>query len=212
MTLYEDDEGMRKLGVFFLLIAISLAAAWCWVYGSYLALQGEVADRAGRGDWHGAREALYQYRGKTASLSIDRLPFLKKFKNRLRYNEGVVSAKLGDQIGASRAFSDASHAAEKNIAALSHYNLALYALGRQDMETARMHFSRALCFQCWDKETKVNLELVLKEIKARDADARKTEMESDKKPGLEQQPGEQWRLDIPEYEGPGGIGSGRSYL
>jgi hypothetical protein len=91
------------------------------------------------------------------------------------------------------------------VAASALHNLALYAIEKGEHEIARLHLSRALCLNPSDTETKVNLELVLKRIRAQGLELKMQEE------GGRVLPGEQWR-DMPGQEGESGPESRRSYL
>jgi hypothetical protein len=85
------------------------------------------------------------------------------------------------------------------------YNLALFAIKRGELEIARGHLSKALARTPHDIETKVNLELVIRMLKAK-RKAMSTPGAAEKKA-----PQEQWR-DFPALEGDSASETGRSYL
>jgi tetratricopeptide (TPR) repeat protein len=196
---------MKKVIAIILIAGIVLLSVWCWAYQSYLEVQDRIVEMNETGDWAGAMEQLRAYQSRRISYVVYNIPLLERFKLRLRYNEGVVSGELGDLRASESAFHDAVQSAENDIAASALYNLALYAISRDNLDVARSHLSKALLLNSSDTETKVNLELVLRKIRIRDMKIK----------GLDKKgqvlPSEQWR-DMPSDEGESGMESRRSYL
>lgn len=204
----QGNDGMRKLVALFLVLGIALLGGWLWVYESYVDIQDTVLRRFECGDCYGAMERLQAYQSSKASYAIYNIPLLDRFRLRLRYQEGVISGRLGD-IGASEsAFKDAARSDEPGVAANALYNLAFYAIDKDDLRSAKSLLSNSLRLRPDDVEAKVNLELVLKKIRARG-------LQSDVKQRKQEGkvvPGEQWRHDLQKREGEGVPGPRRSYL
>lgn len=199
---------MKKLIAILIVTALALLGTWLWIYGSYFDAQLRIVDTYQSGDWTGAMAKVNEYRSGKASYLMYHLPFMEKFRLRLRYNEGVIRRKLGDTVASGLAFRDAALSPEVDIAAASLYNLALLSVKRGDMESAREHLSSALRLVPSDTEAKVNLELVLKRIRVLEMESRGTS--DQRKEG--RAPAEQWR-DMPSYEeGQSNPESRRSYL
>ncbi len=198
---------MRKFVALFLVTTIGLLGAWLWVYQSYIEVQDSIMQKYECGDWDGAVERLQAYQASSVSYPVYNFPFLERLRLRLRYHEGVTSGRLGDMEGSEVAFRDATRSDEPDIAAKAFYNLALYAIEKGDLESARSLLSSALRLSPGDVDAKVNLELVLMRIRLRRLQA--GEM---KKRAAQVSPGEQWRHGIEKREGEGSVKSRRSYL
>jgi len=200
---------MKKLIAILIVTSIALLGIWSWIYGSYVKIQNGIVEKCETGNWVGAMERLRRYQESKSSYLIYNLPYFKKFRLRLTYNEGVINGNLGDSDASERAFRDAALSREIEIAEASLYNLALLATGRGDVESAGAHLSSALRLIPGDVDAKVNLELVLKRMKVPVMEQPRGEGKQ-RKNGLP--PVEQWR-DLPSYEeGPGDSKSRRSYL
>jgi tetratricopeptide (TPR) repeat protein len=213
VTLYEGKMfEMKKIIAALLILTLFSLGAWCVIYLSYIDVQNEVAKKSNIGDWAGAGEELRAFLSKRVSYPIYKFEFLKKYYIRLRYNEGVVNRKLGASEDAEMAFKDAALSAEKDIASHALYNLALCAIEKSDYETARSYLSKALVLNPSDTEAKVNFELIVTKIKRKKAGGTDIGQKDKNRRDQERQPGEQWRLDIPDQDGQSGSGSGRRYL
>jgi len=204
---------MRKLIILFLGICITLLGTWSHIYSSYLEVQGAIAHSAAAENFAEAMARLKAYRNSPVAYPLEKIALLARFKSRLQYNEGVLHARLGDRAAAVMAFQQAAQANESAIAATALYNLAVDALDRGDLETARRFLSKALTLIPDDIEAKVNLELVIMKSRSGRNDESDHEWKKQRQPTDKGRPGEQWRLDIPEEEGQGGgTGTERSNL
>jgi Flp pilus assembly protein TadD len=204
---------MRKLIILFLGTCIILLGTWSHIYSSYLEVQEDIAHSAAAGNFADAMARLKVYRNSPVAYPLEKIALLARFKSRLHYNEGVLHTRLGDRATAATAFNLAAQAKEPAIAATALYNLAVDALDRSDLETARQLLSKALTMIPDDIEAKVNLELVLMKSRSGRDDDSDHEQEKLRQPADKGRPGEQWRLDIPEEEGQGsGTGTERSHL
>jgi tetratricopeptide (TPR) repeat protein len=203
---------MRKLLAVLLVTGIVITGAWCYIYMSYTGVQHFIMERSVLGNWQGAQEDLLSYRSAKASYPIEKIAFLERFKLRLRYNEGVLKARSGNNEEAVAAFRDAALSAEPKIAGPALFNLAFYEILKSNFTEARSYLRKALLLIPGDYETKVNLEILLKKIKAKEKKTKKTGLDLQKRPGKQLQPGEQWRYDVPEHDRQGGPGSRRRYL
>jgi len=204
---------MRKLIILFLGTCITLLGTWSYIYSSYLKVQGAIAQYSAAGNFADAMEQLRAFRNGPVAYPLGKIALFARFKSRLQYNEGVLRTRLGDRVTATAAFHQAAQSKESVIAAAALYNLAIDALDRSDLETARQLLSKALTLNPDDIEAKVNLELVL--MKSRSGRKKESDLQQEKQrqPTDKGRPGEQWRLDIPEEDGQGGgAGTERSHL
>jgi tetratricopeptide (TPR) repeat protein len=196
---------MKKVTAIIIIAGIVLLNVWCWACQSYLDIQDKVVEMNETGDWAEAMNQIRAYQSRKISYIVYSNPLLERFKLRLRYNEGVVSGELGDVRASETALQDAVQSSEKDIAASALYNLALFAITRDNLDVAKSHLSKALLLNPSDTEIKVNLELVLKKIRIRDMDIKGSGE------GGNVLPLEQWR-DMPSDEGESGMELRRSYL
>lgn len=196
---------MKKAIAIIIVAGIIFLNVWCWAYQSYFEAQDRIVEMYETGDWVGAMKQLQAYRSERISYVMYKNPILERFKYRLRYNEGVIAGELGDLRASESALKDAVQSVENEIASYALYNLALYAVSRNNLDVAKSHLSKALLLNPLDIETRVNLEVVLKKIRIRDMRIRG--MDEDGQP----LPLEQWR-DMPSEEGESGMESRRSYL
>jgi tetratricopeptide (TPR) repeat protein len=204
---------MRKLILLFLGTCIILLTTWSHIYSSYLEVQGAITHYAAAGNFADAMARLKAFRNSPVAYPLEKIALFARFKSRLQYNEGVLHARLGDRANAAMAFNQAAQAKEPAIAATAFYNLAVDALDRSDLETARQFLSKALTLIPDDIEAKVNLELVIMKSRSGRNDDSDHEQKKQRQPTDKGRPGEQWRLDIPENEGQGGgTGTETSHL
>ena len=197
----------------FILFSLLAASLWYLTFKEYYAANDEVAGRLSLGDWPGALDSIKNYRKNILSYPIYNFSKLKKYRFRLSYLEGVVSNDLGDYEVAAMAFGKGAESRETYIAAASKYNLAYYAMKENNLHKAQSLLNEALTMDPNDIAAKVNLELILKKIQA--GQEQEMSEETEKKESLRPQaePGEQWRLGVPDEEGEGsGAASGRNFL
>jgi hypothetical protein len=100
-----------------------------------------------------------------------------------------------------------------NFSKLGKYRYRLYSMKEKGLNKAQSLLNETLMLDPNDVDAKINLELMLKKIQAR----QKVDLpeETEKKESIRPQaePGEQWRLDIPDKDGEGsGASSGQSFL
>lgn len=204
---------MRKTIALFLVMIIGTLGLWNRVFSSYLDVQAGIMQKLSAGDCTGALDDLEGYRSSKSAYIIKRVAFLNTFRLRLRYNEGVLNAKLGNMEVAERAFNDSSGSVENETASSALYNLAIFAVKRNDLRSAQTYLSRSLVLDPSDVESKVNFEVLLRKLRGKDYGI-DIGREKDRRasPGVKRKPGEQWRLDIPEEDGQGGTATRRSYL
>ena len=183
---------MKKILSIAVLLAIALTGLWCLVSKAYYDTGDEAASRLSLGNWPGALDTLRAYQESVLSYPVYNLAWMEKFRLRLRYLEGVVAAGSGKPEAAAAAFRKVARSPEAPMAAAATYNLALYALQENRLQKAQGLFNDALMLDPDDTAAKINLELTLHKIV---------------------EPGEQWRLEVPDEEGEGSGGtSGRSFL
>lgn len=201
-----DEEGaMKKYTAIFLAGLVVLLGSWGLVYEPYLKAQDAVARSCGSGKYAQAMGLIQEHRDTWAWFVMDNFVLLQRFRLRFLYNEGVVSAMLGDAAASEAAFQESALSTEKEIAASSLYNLALLSIQKGQIEIARSLLSKALSFSPWDIQSKANLELAIRRLR--------TEGLEQMEPEGEERPvhSEQWH-DMPSIDGPGAPGGGRSYL
>lgn len=204
---------MKKLLSITLLLAIALTGLWCLVFKTYYDTDDEAASRLSLGNWPGALETLKAYQESVLSYPVYSLAVLEKFRLRLLYLEGVVAAGSGKPDAAAVAFRKVAASPEAPMAAAATYNLALYALQENMLQKAQVLFNDALMLDPDDIAAKINLELTLHKIVAREAAELPEETEKEEALRPQAEPGEQWRLEVPDEEGEGSGGtSGRSFL
>lgn len=179
-------------------IAAVTLGLWIWMYGAYERTEQRMFTLLAAGDGVGAVEAGSAWRDSYAAYAMRHTPYLGIFEKRIRYHEGVGNMLVGDDRAADEAFLDAAEASEADIAAQARYNLASSALGRNDLEAAKGHLTKALAINPADPETKVNLELLLKK------------METMQKPSSAAA-SDLWKLGMPPQNGDPNSGSKRSY-
>ena len=198
-----------------ILIAFSLLilGAWCLIFKAYYATGDEIHARLSLGDKPGALDSLKTYQASILAYPIYNYYKFEKFRFRSFYLEGVVSDEAGNHAVASTAFRKATQSQEAHIAAASKYNLSHYAIKDGSFEKARMLLNEALMLDPEDMNAKINLELVLKKNQAGHKADLPKEKEEKESVLPQAEPGEQWRLDVPDEDGEGsGASSGRSFL
>jgi tetratricopeptide (TPR) repeat protein len=194
----------------FSLVAVS---TWCLIFKAYYAANDEVARRLSLGDWPGGLNSIKTYQKNILSYPIYNFSKLKKYRFRLNYLEGVVFNDVGNFETATAAFRKAAKSHEVLIAAASKYNLAYYAIKENGLNEAQSLLNEALMVDPNDVEAKINLELLLKKIQARQKEALPEETKKKEPIRPQVEPGEQWRLGVPDEKGEGsGASSGRSFL
>lgn len=198
-----------------ILIVFSLLAGstWCLVFNAYYDASEEVGNRLSLGDWPGALDTLHNYQKNPLAYPIYNASKLKKYRFRLNYLEGVIYSDVGNSEAATSFFRKAAESQEATIAAAARYNLAYYAMKENGLDKARSLLNETLMLNPNDVGAKINLELILKKIEARQQ--MDLPEESEKRETIRPQaaPGEQWRLDVPDEEGEGsGASSGQSFL
>jgi hypothetical protein len=198
-----------------ILILISMAAVglWCFAIKAYYDTSDEIKSRLALGDWLGAHGLLKSYQDNILSYPLYNSKKLKKYRYRLIFLEGIVANKGGHYDAASVACLKAAKSSDEYISSASRYNLAYYAAKENNLKKAQSLLNEALMIAPGDVDSKINLELILKKIQARQQLElpEKKEKKDSVKPQAE--PGEQWRLDVPDEEGEGSAASsGRSFL
>jgi len=204
---------IKKIITTLILLSMLVIGTWCLIFGAYYDINDEVSNRLSLGDWPGALNSIINYQSEVLSYPIYNFPKLEKYRFRLNYLEGVVSNDVGNYEAAIIAFKKAAKSQETFIAAASRYNLAYYAMKENGLNKAQSLLHEALMMAPNDVEAKINLELILKKIQARQQLElpEKTKKKDFIKPQAE--PGEQWRLDVPDEDGEGsGASSGRNFL
>ena len=165
------------------------------------------------GDWPGALGLLKNYQKNLLSYPLYNFPKLKKYRFRLNYLEGVVYNEVGNIEVASAVFMRAAESQETAIAAAAKYNLAYYAIKENGLNKGQSLLNEALMLNPNDVGAKINLELIIKRIQDRQKIDLPEETEKQEPVKPQPEPGEQWRLDVPDEEGEGsGASSGRSFL
>ena len=198
-----------------ILILLSMVAVgmWCLAIKAYYDTSDEITGRLALGDWLGAHDLLESYQDSILSYPLYNSANLEKYRYRLIFLEGIVANEGGRYDTASSAFRKAAKSSDGYISSASRYNLAYYAAKENNLKKAQSLLNEALMIAPGDVEAKINLELILKKIQAR----QQLELpeKKEKKDSVEPQaePGEQWRLDVPDDEGEGSAASsGRSFL
>jgi tetratricopeptide (TPR) repeat protein len=198
------------------LIVFSLLAVgmWCLTFKVYYDTNDKVSNKLLLGDWPGALDSIKAYQENLLSYPIYNYSKLEKYRYRLFYLEGVVSHDVGNFEAANAAFRKAAKSQEVLIAATSRYNLAYYAMKENGLNKAQSLLNEVLMLSPNDIDAKINLELMLKKIQARQKIDLPKETEKKESIRPQAEPGEQWRLDVPDEDGEGGSGapSGRSFL
>jgi tetratricopeptide (TPR) repeat protein len=204
---------MKKVLSALILLSLLAVSTWYLTFKAYYDAHDEVASRLSLGDWPGAVDSVKTYQKNILSYPVYNIQKLKKYRFRLNYMEGVVYNEVGDYEIANAAFRKAAGSQEIQIAAASKYNLAYYAMQGNNLEKARSLLNGALMMDPNDVDAKINLELTLKKIQEREEIDSPEETEKEKTIRPQAEPGEQWRLDVPDEEGEGsGASSGRSFL
>lgn len=204
---------IKKLLSIVLLLAIAVTGLCSLVSKAYYDTGDEAASRLSLGNWPGALDRIRAYQESVLSYPVYNLAVLEKFRLRLRYLEGVVAAGTGKPEAAAAAFRKVATSPETFMAAAATYNLALYALQENRLQKAQALFNDALMLNPDDTAAKINLELTLQKIVARKAAELPEETQNEEALRPQPEPGEQWRLEVPDEEGEGSGGaSGRSFL
>jgi tetratricopeptide (TPR) repeat protein len=204
---------IKKTISILIILSLFVAGIWCLVFKAYYDTSDEIAQKLSLGDWPGALDSLKSYQSSILSYPVYNSSKLKKFRSRLVFLEGIVANDTGNFDMAAASFRKAARSQEIAVSAASKYNLAYYAIKDNNIGKAKSLLNEALMMAPNDVEAKINLELILKTIQARQIlePPEKTKKKDSIKPQAE--PGEQWRLDVPDEEGEGsGASPGRSFL
>jgi tetratricopeptide (TPR) repeat protein len=204
---------IKKVLSTLILLSLLGVSTWCLTFNTYYDTNDEIAKRLSLGNWPGALDSVKRYQENILSYPVYNFQKLKKYRLRFNFLEGVVYNEVGDEEKATAAFMKAAKSQETSIAAAAKYNLAYYAVKGSNLQKTQSLLNEALMMDPNDVDAKINLELVLKKIQEREKIdlQEETEKKEPIKPQVE--PGEQWRLDVPDEEGEGsGASSGRSFL
>ena len=204
---------IKKLLSALILLSLLAVSTWCLIFKAYYNTNDIVVSRLSLGDWPGALDYLKSYQKSMLSYPVYNFSKLKKYRFRLNYLEGVVYNDVGNIAAATAAFRKAAQSPETAIAAGSQYNLAYYAIKANGLNKARFLLNEALMLNPNDVEAKINLEQTLRKIQAGQKTALPEETEKQEAIRPQNNPGEQWRLDVPDDKGEGsGASSGQSFL
>ncbi len=201
--------------VFSILVLLSLLAVstWCLIFNAYYDTSEIVNSRLIQGDWAGALGSIKYYQKNPLSYPVYNAAKLKKFRFRLNYLEGVVYNSVGNSEAASLSFRKAADSQEVAIGAAAKYNLAYYAIQEDGLDRARTLLNETLMLDPDDVAAKINLELILKRIQARQQMEVPEKLKKQETIQPQAEPGEQWRLEVPDEESEGsGSSTGQSFL